>query len=282
MAYHMSIMVSKAFRLSRRVHYFEYSGIQFKLFQRDPRRHADVLLTILPHDDDAMADVAYRTAGEFLSALSWRTSLPIALNGALGSGGRTPELRSAKCRASDFPAIPFANPVHGFGLSVIPHIQTAEQRRALAMYREALSSNKTWLSFLFYWQMMEVAGDKPAAWIDSVHRPGAVVLPGYLQGQLDLEGASLGSYLLESCRHAIAHVRRFPGLRRLEFDVLAENRRMSMSTDIVRIFAEYYVDERLALNQKLHLVRKRGQRVPVYVDRSGLRGALLHGGYVAD
>ena len=74
MSYLMHIGFDNSARLSRGVYYFEYKGVRYKLIQNNIRRWCDVLLTILTTYDKKSVDHRYRTASEFLSALSWQNN----------------------------------------------------------------------------------------------------------------------------------------------------------------------------------------------------------------
>jgi len=257
-------------RLTRDVYYFEYRGTRFKLIQNNPRKWSDVLLTIVPADDRKAQQRAYAIAGEFLSALAWENGSRVALANCGGPG--VPDrytLRKARCRVFTFPQVPFGGHMVGYGLSVIPDIETDVQRIALTLFREARSSNKVWLAFLFYWQVMEVGGDNAVGWVNSVYYKQRKVHLGSeeLQG-LPLKGRRIGEYLEDDCRHAIAHIRRRPGKTALRLDVGDENRRIAASTGVVKRFAEHYIRERLGLKKKVYLVRRRGRGFPTYVDQA--------------
>lgn len=93
--------------------------------------------------------------------------------------------------------------------------------------------------------------------------------PDYVD-RLPLGGRSLGEYLQEDCRHAIAHITRRPGRRALELDRLDERVRLAISTIVVKAFAELFIRDRLALTELL-LVRPRRGGLPVFVDPEELR-----------
>jgi hypothetical protein len=277
MPFLMHIAFDNSRRLERRVYYLEYRGVRFKLIQNDPRKWSDVLLTLVPSHDRAGQQQAYTAAAEFLSALAWQNGSRVTLENAGGMG--VPEgytLRQARCRIFTFPQIPFGGHVRGFGLSVIPHIETDAQRVALTLFREARSSNKVWLSFLFYWQVMEVGGDDPVTWINRVYyKQSKVHVRQEDLRKLPLRGRRLGEYLQEDCRHAIAHIRRKPGGTPLQFDVGDENLRLAISSRVVEQFAEHYIRAVLALSKRLHLVRSRGRGFPRYVDQATMRSRYL-------
>ena len=75
MGFLMHIGFDNSSRLWKKVFYFEYKGIRFKLIQNNPRKWCDVLLTIIPsHNNEEAKNEAYLKASEFLSALSWENN----------------------------------------------------------------------------------------------------------------------------------------------------------------------------------------------------------------
>ena len=87
MPYLMHIGFDNDYRLSRRIYYFTYKGIIYKLIQNNPRRWQDVLLTIIDDIKNENAqDLAFETAGEFISALSWQNGGRMKLSDIGGRG----------------------------------------------------------------------------------------------------------------------------------------------------------------------------------------------------
>ena len=94
---------------------------------------------------------------------------------------------------------------------------------------------------------------------------GGRLEPNYLD-QLSLGSRSLGDYLSNDCRDAIAHIRRKPGKRTLNLDRHEERMRLAMSLRIVKAFAEYYIRERLGLKDHVYLVRLKRRGFPIFAD----------------
>lgn len=275
MALVMHIAFDNSSRLSTNVHYFEYAGVRFKLVQNNPRKWSDVLLTITGDDDAAARENAFRAAGEFLSALSWHNHSAVALRyvGGYGASERL-TLRQAKCHVFDFPQVPFHGAGTGFGISQIAEIVNDVQRIALTLFREALSANKDLLAFLLFWQIMEIRTQDPVGWINKTFRrhPIGLHLDPSDVARLPLRGRSLGQYLLDDCRHAIAHIRRKPGKLPLQFDVSEEIRRLVISTRVVKVLAEHYIRTELGVNSRMVLVRLRPHAFPVFVNQAFMLG----------
>lgn len=271
MAYLMQIAFDNTSRLQRNAYLFEYKGVRFKLVQDNPRKWADHLMTIIPKWDSPAKRAAYAAASEFLSALAWVNGGAVAVWDSGGGGWRDGRsLRSARPTLFLFPRIPWRGGTTGYGLSQIAHIQTEEQRVALALLREARASNNDFLSFLFYWQVLDVGGGNPERTVNDALRRHRRELNFDFEilDRLPLAGRPLGRYLLDDCRHAIAHIRRRPGRRRLDLDDPEERKRLAISVRVMEYFAEYYIRHKLRLSETLSLVRPRSGGFPRFVDRS--------------
>src|SRR5439155_14751999 len=73
-------------------------------------------------------------------------------------------------------------------------------------------------------------------------------------------------YLLDDCRHAIAHIRRKPGKRKVDLDVRDERSRLARSALVVQAFAGHYIRARLGLTNHVWLVRPRRGGMPKFMD----------------
>jgi len=281
MPYLMHIGFDNPFRLGWNVHYFEYSGIRFKLVQNNPRKWADVLLTIVDTIDGPAAQRAYTVAGEFASAVSWEFDVGTAIHDVVGGPGvrRTFRLRQARCVSFVFPRIPFRGMHIGYGISRIARITNEQQKIGLTLYREALGSNKVLMSLLLNWQIMEILGNSPVNWVNTVARREPQVFVGVHRqlNELPLQGRSLGVYLLEDCRHAIAHIRRHAGRRALKFNDMEENERLWRSARVTRALARHYIRTELGVAEKLHLVRPHAGGFPRYLDQDTLKKGWYRG-----
>jgi len=265
----MQIGFDNDWRLRRKYYLFEYKGIRFKLFQNNPRKWSDCLLTILPDSSDKYREATYTIASEFLSALSWKLKSRIHLGGCGGCGWKSNSpLSKGKPSSYTFPRIPFEGNKVGCKLNNIPKVETDYQRAALSLYREANASNNYYLSFLFYWQVLETRNTKAIDYVNNVYRKKRRELklnPRYISS-LPLNAKALGNYLLDDCRHAIAHIRRKPGSKKLTFDRLDERERITYSVFVIKAFAEHYISHSIGLSGSLYLARKAKNSFPVFAD----------------
>jgi len=265
----MDIGFDNGSRLCRNVYYFEYKGIRFKLIQNNIRKWRDTLLTIIPERNNEEAkNRAYITASEFLSALSWQNNSLVKLG---PSGGRgIPEnfqLRKAKCSSRTFPKIPFSGHKVGYDICCIPEVDNEEQRDALFLFREASACNNNYLSFLFFWQILEIGKGDPIGWINKAWRKNRnkISLPNTHIERLHLNGKSLGQYF-KDYRDAIAHISTLKAKDlRLKLDLPAENIRITYSTWVIQEFGRFYIRNKLKVEKSMYLLRKRGKGFPTYL-----------------
>lgn len=283
MAYLMHIGFDNSSRLARRIYYFKYKGIKFKLIQNE-RKWCDVLLTVT---DDPKTGIikekAFESAAEFLTALSWENNSLVKFR-HIGGPGRVSgfTLRKASCSMYNFPEVPFVGSTVGYGLKTLPKIETDEQRIALALFREAKSSNNIYLSFLFYWQVMEVGNNDAIGWLNKAHKEkrNKIYVDDAQLKYLDLGGKSLGNYFYDDRRNAIAHInKRKPNKAVLKLDTLEEITKAHVSARVISEFAALFIKDKLNLTKRLNLVRTREDGgFPVWVDDEYLR---QHGGSLA-
>lgn len=278
----MHIGFDNSSRLCRRIYYFEYKGVRYKLIQDNQRKWCDVLLTVIGDKKSAITEqIAYNTAGEFLSALGWENNSRIKLWHLGGPGGRGFILKKARRSMFDFPRISFGGYILGHNICRIPKIETGEQKTALALFREAFSSNNNFLSFLFFWQILEVGKTDPIGWINksySKKREKLYLSKGDIK-HLPLNERSLGHYLYDDCRNAIAHIRRKPAKKKFQFDTLEENMLLAISTRIIEELAKLYIKDELGLKNSLFLVRQKGKNFPFYADEQHIESHFCKTAY---
>src|SRR2546421_2917236 len=283
MAFLMEISFDNSCRLARKTYLLQYKGVTFKLVQDDPRKWADHLLTVVPTHTSPEADSAFAAACEFVSALGWEHGATVAVWESGGRGWHDDDLlQDAKPTLFTFPRTAFGGNVVNCDLHRLPHVQTEDQRKALALYREAGAANTVYLQFFFYWQVMEIGiGADAVGFVNRSWRRDRNQLR-VQQSEIDalpLGGRTIGKYLLDDCRDAIAHIKRKPGRAKLDLDVREERGRLQISTWVVRAFAQHYIQSRLGLTDHVYLVRPRAGGVPRFVDTQTLRTARFKRGY---
>jgi len=271
MAYLMHIGFDNSAKLWKNVFYFEYKGIRYKLIQNNSNKYCDVLLTVISDENSTeLISNAYLIASEFISALSWQLN-SFAKVKYLGGWGRSKNfiLKSAKCCSFSFHEIAFCGEIKNSDILSIPEIENDEQRKALIVFREANSANNDYLSFLFFWQILEINHGDPINWINKVYRKNRNKL--WISkddiNEISLKGRKLGNYLYDDFRNAIAHLfKRKYGEKRVEIDTLDDNILIYRGRNIIKAFARFYIENELKLKKKLYLVRKGGKGFPIYVN----------------
>jgi len=261
-------------RLMRKVYYFRYTGIVFKLIQSDPRRFSDVLLTNVSAVGATDEQLAYAAASQFLSALSWENGSQIAMRHGGGYGASDNLcLRSAQCGIKDLPEVPGGfSRMKGYGIGRIPKIVTPEQSTALTLFRDGNSSNHMYLRFLLFSQVLETAGASPwdvatelyKKYYKELHTKSAF-------DQLSLGSRKIGDYLREDCRNAIAHFIRPSKRTTVRLDVVSDYRRIQIGAAVIRELAIYHIRFNLALQDHLFLMKCHGIPYPQYVDEDYIK-----------
>ncbi|HBA38611.1 MAG TPA: hypothetical protein DCZ05_02380 [Deltaproteobacteria bacterium] len=266
MAYVMEMSFDNSHRLVRKRHLFEYRGYQFSLIQDNPGKHPDHLLTILPTYDELHLNAAFSVAAEFASAVCWQNNARVAI---WESGGRSSSHVQplARLQPSIFslPRIPSRGNVVGYELTRLPLIETEAQRMALARFREGRASNNDYLSFLFFWQVLEVGGGNPIGFVDKALRKYRREIHQAVEAidKLPLQGRSVGHYLYTDCRNVIAHFRPKSGAM-LNLDARHDRVHLVWSTRAIEQFAKCYIRNVLGLKKYCYLVRKRRGAFPMY------------------
>ena len=278
MPYLMHIGFDNSERLFKKIFYFEYKGIRYKLIQNNIRKWSDVLLTIIAGINNKKdIDKAFITASEFLSALSWENNARVKLRHLGGRG--IPDnytLKKAKCRMFSFPKVPFSGYSVGYDICRIPKIETEEQRNALILFREASSSNNAYLSFIFFWQILEIGRNDPIGWVNKAFRTNRNKIKVTDDGlrRLPLNEKKIGNYFYDDCRNAIAHIFRRRKGGKIKLDTPDENLRVAISMGIIKEFARFYIEDYLKLQNHIYLVRRNGKGFPVYMDDEEMRGGI--------
>jgi hypothetical protein len=272
MAYLIHIGFDNSAKLWKNVFYFEYKGIRYKLIQNNSNKYCDVLLTVIPDENNIkLINNAYLIASEFISALSWELNSTAKVK-YLGGIGRpiNLNLRRAKCSSFSFHEIAFYGESVNNDISSIPEIENNEQRDALVLFREAKSTNNDYLSFLFFWQILEINRNDPISWINKIYRKNRNKLRISIDSikALPLNDRKLGNYFYDDFRNAISHLFKRPkGKRKIKIDTPNDNNLISRGRWIIEEFTRFYIENELKLQKKLYLVRKGGKGFPIYLNK---------------
>jgi hypothetical protein len=276
MPYLMHIGFDNNARLWKNVIYFKYKGIRFKLIQNNNKMYQDVLLTvILDENNIELINNAYLIASEFIAALSWELN-SFAKVEYLGELARQENilLRKTRCSMFNYHKVAFCGGSKNNIISVIPEIENDKQRDALILFREAKSANNNYLSFLFFWQILEINFGNPINWIDKVYRKNKNKLnisEDYINS-LPLKGRKLGYYFKDDFRNAISHIfKRKEGKKIIKIDTPNDNILINKGRIIIEEFARFFIENELKLKKKLYLVRKRKRDFPLYVNEDFIR-----------
>lgn len=275
MAYLMHIGFDNSDFFWKNIFYFEYKGIKFKFIQDKRKKWSNVLITIIKGQENSVEDNrVYSIASEYLSALAWENNSVMKVWPSRNYGaGISEDIKILKARRVffEFPKSPFYGYTDGCDFQRIPKIENEKQRDALILYREARSTNNDYLSFLFFWQVLEIGyRGGPANWINKIWRNNQGELRRSIE--FDIEKISIGSkkigeYFYHDFRTAISHLYTLrSGIKKIKIDSLDDNIRIMRGRRIIQEFARFYIENELKLQKRLYLLRKCKNGFPVYLD----------------
>lgn len=275
MAYLMHIGFDNNNIFWKNIFYFEYKGIKFKFIQDKRKKWSNVLITIIKGQNNSVEEnIVYNIASEYLSALAWEHNsvMKVWHSGNYGAG-ISEDIKLSKARRVffQFPKSPFYGYTYGCGFQGIPKVENEKQRDALILYREARSTNNDYLSFLFFWQVLEI-GYKGGStnWINKIWRNNQSELRNSIKydiGKISMGSKKIGEYLYHDCRTAISHLYTLrKGIKTIKIDSLDDNIRIMRGRRIIQGFAQFYIKNELNLEKSLYLVRKSKNGFPVYLD----------------
>jgi hypothetical protein len=181
----------------------------------------------------------------FLSALSWIERKKVHVK-YVGGGGR--KMRFG--RGLD------GGPIGGFDWKLLPSGLTEKQALALALYREAISSESLPYEILSFYKIINIlhrSGPAQVAWINSVVGHITDPVAGSRLHDLRASVVDVGQYLYESCRCAVAHAFQDPIVNPDDPDDL---KRLYFDRGAIQALAEYAIEKELGVKSRLTLYRE--------------------------
>jgi hypothetical protein len=180
----------------------------------------------------------------FASALSWREGQKIEV--ISWSGGNLP--RSL--------GIPRTNAITEYLDDEHLPVPTNEvARNALAFYREGISLDNPFYSFLSFYKAFSIAipnGRERDTWMTRRrHMLGHE--PAKRLAEIEKGGIQVGTYLYEQCRHAVAHSDRKPFVNP---DNLDDHFRLTKDIPLMRKFTEIAIEEAFEIKQLSTIYRE--------------------------
>ena len=138
----------------------------------------------------------------------------------------------------------------------LPAPEDEKARAALAFYREGMSLDNPFYSFLSFYKAFTVAipdGRERDAWMTS-HRGSLNIKDAKDRlAELESEGAEVGKYLYEQCRHAIAHADKEPFVNPDDTD---DHYRLAKDLPIMRRFARIAIEESFGVKSTTTIYRE--------------------------
>ena len=257
MALYLIFQVELGCQLDCAEYIFTFEGREFRLV-RGTATEMDKLCTIVRGDRSESIE-AYRTALKLCDCLNWQWR---------GGGVRCLDGGGPGCKdetkLEDRPVSFFrARRLHGLlvHLDRIPSVPTQAGYLALSLMNEAAYSNSEILSIINYWKILEIPGptsqqrgkpqNRAMNWIDA--HAEKFYMSKLLLAELAKHKVSLGKYLYNYCRNAVAHVTHPPTVFPSDPSQLSV---MSAASGIAARFAECYIEEVLG-------VRRHAKPIPI-------------------
>jgi hypothetical protein len=159
-----------------------YRGVAFKLVQNRSRRYADHLLSIVETEEERRR--AFAIAAEFISAVAWTNRTRMAVWDCGYMTWQREDLRKARPNMHDFRVVNFSGNVVGATIDSLPFVETPDQRKGLALFREARASNNEFVRFLFAWQVMDLGGTNARDYANKVVRKSSNNLHFHLEDDI--------------------------------------------------------------------------------------------------
>ena len=273
--------------------YFNYEWIDFKLI-KGTKEYQDILCCIIdgesgsgPSKSEArrVQEIALR----FLSCLSWELNIGITTGSSYGGigwsknrGGLTSVTRPTRITRTSIRNRRVRNIVK------LPKIDDKYKSNALSLFREAKASNSLYYKFLCYWKILEIEQrrkgktrrqEETIDWIDNTIEENKWILQrAHFNAQI-LKNKTVGKYLCEECRHAVAHVM-------ADYELPPDSGESLFKIYTANIIVEYLVDifmkKELGLeftkddkDNYLYLRKKKGKAIPVFIPYKNCRSLYI-------
>jgi len=244
---------------------FEFRRREFKLLSGHPDDR-DCLLSFPATIEKPDIRAAQRDAMLFLACLAWEHHTPFVPE--FGGGGPTADtiLEADRVKRGGRWWPPKPRPLQLRGL---PAPETPEHETALGLYREAMGYGSEFYRFLCLWNILSIPGRSAPdviRWINDTFQRA----PGNLTSLQEArekhrQHGSLGSYLNEECRDAVAHVtRNLPTKTPLDPNSWDDLHRISEAGGFLMDLVKVYVTEDLRLTNRMSPVQIPGEPYPVY------------------
>lgn len=226
---------------------FEFEGREYRLI-RGTDEECDKLLTIT---DDYSPDECIERVMRLLDFLSWTLKVGIQFLGGVSHG-----IKKGTLTLETAP-IGFLRKrkliIYGVDISSIPEVKNDVQIDALSLWNEAEISTSPFLGFINYWKIVELFphGTKPKGspeeraidWVDNVNTNKIINLDK-LKKAIAGKEITVGKFLYNECRNAIAHITRKPTLKPSKVE---DHKKISLPKQVMRALAKYYMETQLGL-----------------------------------
>lgn len=221
----------------------DYDGVEFILFPEGENESAGIGVQIDKHSFDNKE--ARKRIMEFSSALAWAESKGIEI--VAWSGGNLPQVMHVMRGRVIVDFLPTDH---------LPNPRRAEERAALALYREGISLENPFYAFLSLYKAISRIipdGKERANWIGQTLND---IDDHQARERLDAlreDGRDVGEYIWQAGRNAIAHAEREPYVNPDELD---DYYRLYSDVPLIRNLAELAIEKRGGIRRKFTVMRE--------------------------
>lgn len=190
-------------------------------------------------------EAARKELMRFASALSWREGLKVEI--IWWSGGNLPR---SMCIIRNSGISDYLSEDH------LPAPTNESARTALAFYREGISLDNPFYSFLSLYKAFSVAipnGRARDGWMTAKRNELKDKKASERATEIEESGSQVGIYLYDKCRHAIAHADREPYVNPDNTD---DHYRVSKDLPLMRNFAELAIEESFSMKKPSSIYRE--------------------------
>jgi len=256
---------------------FEFEGFKYRLI-RGTEEESDKLITIADDSSNKGTLECIERTRQLLDYLSWSLESGMQYLSASGRGFDQSLENFETALVGGYHSRRL--PKYLSDISTIPEVTNQTQQFALSLWNEALYSNSKFLSFIDYWNIIELRPhgipnkkntEMAINWIDSLKEKDVFTLDRFKKSLGPSVNNTVGKYLYDNGRNALLHISKPKRLERRLSDIA----RIEEPLNVMRNLASYYIETELGLgpiNQPIKIFRtKKHTRALKYLKDTDIR-----------
>jgi hypothetical protein len=258
---------------------FVFRDREYKI-SRGKDAESNCIVSIL-NEEKEYYDV-YRDLIIYCGCLSWENQAAIKILGAHLTGYRgRQKLDIRKIGIINISKSPITSKRDTLYIQRIPHVYNRDQEDALGLYREAIESWSPYYNFLCLWNILNIPARKAALikkWINDARITWKdKIFPNAYVEELEKKGNNIGVFLEESCRNAIAHIRRdSPKRTHIDPNSSKDFSRIQGIGFFLSNLVEIYIREELNMKEHQFLTKFNESDIPEYLSDAEIKKKVLN------